>query len=84
MFACHGIFSGKALENISNSNFDKVIVTNTLDQSRHKEKIEKYNIQHRMDIIDVSWMCAEAIKRSNYGESLKELYNKPDKNKLLK
>ena len=84
MFACHGIFSGKALENISNSNFDKVIVTNTLDQSRHKEKIEKYNIQDRMDIIDVSWMCAEAIKRSNYGESLKELYDKPDKNKLLK
>ena len=84
MFVCHGIFSGKALENIKNSEFDKVIVTNTLDQTRHIEKIKEFGIEDRMDIIDVSWMCAEAIRGCNYGESLKELYDNPKKNNLHK
>jgi len=84
MFVCHGIFSGKALENIKNSEFDKVIVTNTLDQTRHIEKIKELGIEDRMDIIDVSWMCAEAIRGCNYGESLKELYDNPKKNNLHK
>ena len=79
MFVCHGIFSGKALENIKNSEFDKVIVTNTLDQNRHMEKIKELGIEDRIDIIDVSWMCAEAIRGCNYGESLKELYDNPKK-----
>ena len=34
MFASHGILSGPAIERINNSNFDKVIVSNTLDQVR--------------------------------------------------
>jgi len=84
MFVCHGIFSGKALENIKNSEFDKVIVTNTLDQTRHIKKIKEFGIEDRMDIIDVSWMCAEAIRGCNYGESLKELYDNPKKNNLHK
>lgn len=29
-FATHGLFSGKALENIQKSNLDQVIVTNTI------------------------------------------------------
>ena len=84
MFVCHGIFSGKALENIKNSEFDKVIVTNTLDQTRHIKKIKEFGIEDRMDIIDVSWMCAEAIRGCNYGESLKELYDNPKKINLYK
>ena len=84
MFVCHGIFSGKALENIKNSEFDKVIVTNTLDQNRHMEKIKELGIEDRIDIIDVSWMCAEAIRGCNYGESLKELYDNPKKINLYK
>ena len=84
MFVCHGIFSGKGLENIKNSEFDKVIVTNTLDQNRHIEKIKELGIEDRMDIIDVSWMCAEAIRGCNYGESLKELYDNPKKINLYK
>ena len=77
MFACHGLFSGKALENIANSEFNKVIVTNTLDQNRHNEKIKELNLIDRIEVIDVSWMCAEAIKRSKRGESLTELYDSP-------
>ena len=84
MYACHGIFSGKAFQNIEKSSFDKILITNTLDQNRHLEKIKLHNLENRIEVIDVSWMCAEAIRRSNFGESLKELYDKPQKKNLLK
>ena len=84
MYACHGLFSGKAFQNIEKSNFDKILITNTLDQNRHLEKIKLHNLENRIEVIDVSWMCAEAIRRSNFGESLKELYDKPQKKNLLK
>ena len=38
MIACHGLFSGDALENIYKSCFKKIAVTNTLCQERHKRK----------------------------------------------
>ena len=38
MFACHGVFSGDAFENIKKSDFDKIIVTNTIDHKRHRKK----------------------------------------------
>jgi phosphoribosylpyrophosphate synthetase len=79
MFACHGIFSKNALNNIEKSKFTKVIVTNTLDQSRHQSKIKELNLENRMEVIDVSWMCAEAIRGCNYGQSLQALYDKTEK-----
>ena len=50
MLPCHGLFSGNAIERIMNSEFTKVIITNTLEKNDNipNEKIE---------IIDVSWMC---------------------------
>lgn len=83
MLACHGIFSNGGIERIHNSCFDKIIVTNTLDQDRHQEKINNLN-STKFDYIDVSWMCAEAIRRSFNGESLKELYDKPIKPNIKK
>ena len=75
MLACHGIFSNGGIERISNSHFDKVIVTNTLNQDRHQDKIQLNNCD-KIDYLDVSWLCAEAMRRSHNGESLKELYDK--------
>jgi len=66
MVACHGLFSGNCIEKIEKSFFKKVIVTNTVDINQKSDKIE---------IIDVSKLCAEVIKRSECGESLSELYN---------
>ena len=57
MLACHGIFSGNAIEKIMNSEFTKVIITNTL------EKKDESIPNDKIDIIDVSWMCAEAMRR---------------------
>ena len=66
MVACHGLFSGECINKIDKSFFNKVIVTNTVEVNTQSEKIE---------VIDVSKLCAEVIKRSEYGESLAELYN---------
>lgn len=76
MMACHGVFSGNAFKNIKDSSFKKVVVTNTLDQKRHEPKIEENGIKDRVDVVDVSWMCAEAIRSSDNGESLNLLYDR--------
>ncbi len=40
-FATHGLFSGKALDNISKSCLDNIIVTNTTPKKKGEENIEK-------------------------------------------
>ena len=67
MLACHGILSGNAIERINESKFEKVIISNTLDNA-YKENMEK------VKVIDVSWMCSEAMRRALLGQSLTELY----------
>ena len=68
MLATHGLFSGPALERIKDSDFNKIVVTNTVSQ---KSEILECN---KIKIIDVSWIIAEAIKRQHDGTSLSELY----------
>lgn len=68
MLATHGLFSGPALERIKDSDFNKIVVTNTVSQ---KSEILECN---KIKIIDVSWIIAEAIKRQHEGTSLSELY----------
>ena len=77
-FACHGLFSRNALERITNSSFDKVVITNTIPQSNEVLNNKK------IEILDISWLCAEAIKKQNNGESLNELYDENNFNKLYK
>jgi ribose-phosphate pyrophosphokinase len=68
-FACHGLFSKDAITKIEKSQFNKVIVTNTIP---HIESIYKNNL---IDIIDVSWSCSYAISSQINGESLSDLYS---------
>jgi ribose-phosphate pyrophosphokinase len=70
--ASHGLLSGNALEKIQNSEFSKVIITNTVPFT--KEVFESSHI----DIIDVSWLCSEAIRRVQEGSSLTVLYDSVD------
>jgi len=72
MLACHGLFSGNSIANINKSKIKKIIVTNTVPVSKHICSSPKINV------LDVSWLCAEAIRRQNNGESLKELYTYHD------
>ena len=68
VFAVHGLFSKDAIHKIESSNISSLVVTNTLP---HRKKVLECD---KIKVIDVSKLCAEAIKRSNRGESLKELY----------
>lgn len=41
-FATHGLFSGKALDNIAQSEIDQVIVTNSIPAKQNEEEITDY------------------------------------------
>ncbi len=70
--ASHGLLSGNALEKINSSCFTKVIITNTVPSSNDVFKSKL------IDIIDVSWLCSEAIRRVQEGNSLTVLYDSVD------
>ncbi|ETS60362.1 hypothetical protein PaG_05564 [Moesziomyces aphidis] len=65
----HGILSGPALERITNSRLEKLIVTNTLPQAANRSRCAK------IEEIDISHVLAETIRRSHYGESVSVLFN---------
>ncbi|GAU91087.1 hypothetical protein RvY_03408 [Ramazzottius varieornatus] len=65
----HGIFSGQALERIKKSTFEAVVTTNTIPQS---QKVRDSN--NKIQVIDVSSMFAESIRRTHNGESVSYLF----------
>jgi len=69
IFACasHGLFSGKAIERISDSAIEKVIVT---DSVKHRDEIVKHP---KIEIASIAPLLAEAIKRIETGESISSL-----------
>ena len=72
VFIVHGLFSRDAIKKIENSQISKLIVSNTIP---HREEVLNSN---KIEVIDVSRLCAEAIKRNDVGTSLKELYESVD------
>ncbi|CED83953.1 phosphoribosyl pyrophosphokinase [Phaffia rhodozyma] len=65
----HGILSGKALEVIENSGLSKMIVTNTIPQEERREVTDK------LEVLDISPILAETIRRSHFGESVSYLFH---------
>ena len=70
MGVCHGVLSKNAIDKIANSAFDKVIVSNTLPIY---ERFNPQQCKGKIDVLDVSNLCANAIDRSLTGQSLSEL-----------
>ncbi|KAJ0125443.1 ribose-phosphate diphosphokinase [Diaporthe amygdali] len=64
----HGILSGDAIERINASSIDKIIVTNSVPQHAHKAACPK------LEVLDVSHVFAEAIRRVHHGESISALF----------
>lgn len=64
----HGILSGDAIERINASAIDKIIVTNSVPQHGHKAVCPK------LEVLDVSHVFAEAIRRVHHGESISALF----------
>ncbi|XP_023388113.1 ribose-phosphate pyrophosphokinase 2 [Pteropus vampyrus] len=65
----HGIFSGPAISRINNAAFEAVVVTNTIPQE------EKMNHCSKIQVIDISMILAEAIRRTHNGESVSYLFS---------
>lgn len=66
----HGIFSGDALSRIRQSAIDKLIVSNTVPQNETVAYLGK----DKVDVMDVSRIFAEAIRRVHNGESISMLF----------
>ena len=66
----HGVFSGDAINRIKASAIDKVVVTNSVPQDEHKEALGS-----KLDVLDISPIFAEAIRRVHHGESISVLFN---------
>jgi len=64
----HGIFSGNATTRINNSNFEAVVITNTIPQDEKMKECSK------IQLIDISMMLSEAIRRTHNGESVSYLF----------
>lgn len=64
----HGILSGDAIARINASAIDKIIVTNSVPQHNHRQACPK------LEILDVSYVFAEAIRRVHHGESISALF----------
>lgn len=65
----HGVFSDNALDKvIATGLFKKIITSNSVDQGEKRQS-------EFVDVLDVSRMFSEAIRRINNGESVSLIYN---------
>ncbi|KAJ1972913.1 ribose-phosphate pyrophosphokinase [Dimargaris xerosporica] len=64
----HGILSGPAIDILNSSPLCRLVTTNTVPQS------EKQRLSSKVDVIDVSPLFAEAIRRTHNGESVSLLF----------
>ncbi|PWN23390.1 phosphoribosyl pyrophosphokinase [Microstroma glucosiphilum] len=65
----HGILSGKAVELLRKLEMKRLVVTNTIP---NEEKAQDAN--GRLEIMDVSAVMAESIRRAHHGESIAVLF----------
>ena len=67
-YATHAVLSGPAIERISNSKLDELIVTDTIPLSEYASKLEK------IKIISMDETLSEAINRVNKEESISAMF----------
>lgn len=66
----HGIFSGDAINRVNKSAVDKFIVTNSVPQLDHVSVLGD-----KLEVLDVSRILAESIRRIHNGESVSMLFD---------
>ncbi len=71
-YATHPVFSGKALENIGNSELDEVVVTDTIPLS--EKALECANIRQ----LSIAGILAKTILRINQENSVSSLFQEAD------
>lgn len=67
-FTTHGILSGPAIQVINDSGLEKLVVTNTIPMTDKQAQCD------RLEVVDISQLLAETIRRSHFGESVVSLF----------
>jgi ribose-phosphate pyrophosphokinase len=67
-YCTHPVLSGKAIENISGSSLDELVVTDTIPLSEAARGCD------RIRQLSVAELLAETIRRIAFGESVSSLY----------
>ncbi len=67
-YATHAVLSGKAIDNISNSELDQLVVTDTIPLSEEARNCD------RIHVLTLSEMLGESIKRINEEASLSTMF----------
>jgi ribose-phosphate pyrophosphokinase len=73
-YCTHAVFSGPALERISSSALDEVVITNTIPLSEAGKKCPKVRQ------LSVAFLFAETIRRISDGESVTSLFAEQNSN----
>ena len=64
----HGVLSGPAIERINNSDFDEVIITDSIPQDENIKACDKIRV------LGLASLLGESIKRISSGESISSLF----------
>ena len=68
-YVTHGVLSGKAVERVNNSSLTKLLITDTIEESDAVKKSDK------IDVISISPLLGEAIKRISDEKSVSSLFD---------
>ncbi|KZT54403.1 phosphoribosyl pyrophosphokinase [Calocera cornea HHB12733] len=72
----HGVLSGRAEPTIRESALEKLVITNTLPVRDKLEAQEKTGAWGgKLEVIDITGVLAETVRRSHYGESVSKLFD---------
>ena len=69
VYVSHGVLSGDAVEKIKKSEIKNLVITDTIDNS---EKVKKTK---NIEILSISNLVGEAIKRISNSTSVSDLFN---------
>ena len=68
-YVTHGVLSGNAVERVNNSSLTKLLITDTIEESDAVKKSDK------IDVISISSLLGEAIKRISEEKSVSSLFD---------
>ena len=69
VYVSHGVLSGSAVEKIKKSKIKNLVVTDTIDNSEKVKKVKN------IEILSISHLVGEAIKRISNSTSVSDLFN---------
>ena len=69
VFTTHGVLSGEAVKKIQSSKIKKLVITDSIDNSK---KIKNHS---KIEVLSISNLMAEAIKRISNSTSVSDLFN---------